>query len=197
MFLSLTLACAVSSAAQSKATAHSNSSDSHANGESALQGITLHGLVSGECPVSMHAVQGDGSGLMNVRRYQPDGNAPQPVVGQQIHLTTRNSKNAAMITGIQVTVYGTNGKGRMLPVGSTADALSNAVRTFALPIALERNESTSSDLVMRGFTSVQWIALDLVTYGDGSSWSPSAGKTCRVAPNPLVLIDATVKRPAE
>jgi hypothetical protein len=39
-----------------------------------------------------------------------------------------------------------------------------------------------------GLTAVVSIELMSVKYSDGSTWTPAQGKTCRVAPDPLMLV---------
>jgi hypothetical protein len=141
------------------------------------------------CPIYMHAEQRSGGDVMNARRIEP-GEAPRPSNGptQRIHLILRNLKDSADITRIKVSVHGTSGKSRTLKTELTPDEISDAAKAFDLPVSIRKDEGASTNLVLQGFTSVQSITLESVTYADGSSWSSSAGGTCRIAPDPLVLV---------
>ena len=136
------------------------------------------------CPVSMRAQQKTGAtGLTRTR----DGNAA--VLGQRIHLDVDRGPNA--VVAIQVTVHGTTARPRIYAAQSQ-QVRSDAVKTFTLAAdgASANGAAISSDLLLRGFTSVQSVNLDSVSYADGSLWTPTAGKSCSVEPDPLMLVSS-------
>jgi hypothetical protein len=141
---------------------------------------------SNGCPVSMRAQQRGGGDLLSVNRSQDNRS---DTVAQRIHLVLENTAaNLARITGGRVTVHGTSAKPRSIVAGIAQDGMRDATKTFTLSFDIGENEAASANLLLRGFTSVQSVTLEAVTYADGSSWSPSSGKTCRVSPDPLVLV---------
>jgi len=137
---------------------------------------------SGACPIHMHALQKGGGSLLNAR----DGHPVE--FGQRIHLVLGNTAGSARIVAIEVSVYGTSGKNRAVPTLTGLDPHWDARKTFNLPVNMGENEEASTNLLLRGFTSVQAIILESVTYADGSVWSASLSRSCRIAPDPFMLV---------
>ena len=123
-------------------------------------------------------------------KRQPDPDSRPSVTAQRIHLTLGKSKNPVMIAGARVTVRGTNGKWRTMPTSSIEKEQSNATKTLDIVFDIDGNGVESTDMVLPGFTSVQSITLDSLTYADGLIWSPKIGMTCRTIPDPLMLVSA-------
>ena len=155
-----------------------------------------------DCPVSMRAEQGSGGGLRFTRNSQSPGlGAAQPEIAQKIHLSVDGRKETSRVVAARVTVHGTGDNWRMVPAGQMpdgfADSKSGEIKR-SLEIIFHRDGSVdadsrngdSADMVLSGFTSVRSITIDSLTYADGATWIPSAGKSCRVAPNPLMLVNA-------
>jgi hypothetical protein len=154
-----------------------------------------------DCPVSMRAQHGSGGGLRFTRELRsPDrpGNA-QNEIAQRIHLSLGSARGPARVTSARVTVRGTGAKWRTVPTAlgmdNSMDSSSDLRKTINITFrpgqsaSVDDNEGTSTDMVLAGFTSVQSITLDSLTYADGSIWTSSAGRTCRVIPDPLMLVD--------
>jgi len=137
---------------------------------------------SGACPIHMHALQTGGGNLLNARDARPGE------FSQRIHLILGNSAGAARIVAIEVSVYGTSGKNRAVPTLVARGPAWDARKTFDLQVNIGENEEASTNLILRGFTSVQSINLESVTYADGSIWSPSSSRSCHIAPDPLMLV---------
>jgi len=163
-------------------------------GSSGLPAVyVIPAAASLDCPVSMHAQHGSGGGMRFVR----NGRSPAlSGVAQHIHLSLGTVREPAMVTAARVTVQGTSAKWRTVPtalgVDSSADLKKTLDITFKpdLTASVDDNDGTSTDMVLPGFTSVQSITLDSLTYTDGSIWTPESGGTCRVAPDPLMLVDS-------
>jgi hypothetical protein len=134
------------------------------------------------CPIYMHAQQRGNQKLLNAHEGKSVG------VAQRLRLTVANMINPAAITGVRVVVHGTSTNVHLVPTDIIMDGFSDAAKAFDLPFSLGQSEDASVNLLLRGFTSVQSIMLESVTYADGSSWSPSPSRTCRTAPDPLVLV---------
>jgi hypothetical protein len=117
------------------------------------------------------------------------GDGSAAMQGQRIHLDVDRGSNA--VVAIQVTVHGTTARPRVYAAPSQ-QVRSDAVKTFSLTAngASANGAAISSDLLLRGFTSVQSVNLDSVSYADGSVWAPAAGKSCSVAPDPLMLVSS-------
>jgi hypothetical protein len=71
---------------------------------------------------------------------------------------------------------------------TSGGAIEDAIRTMRIAFTSEKDGSVSSDLYVSGFTSVTAVQLIEVSYADGSVWKTSAPASCRVAPDPLMLI---------
>jgi hypothetical protein len=140
------------------------------------------------CPVSMHALQGSGTGLVAVR-----GEEHVSGFSQRIHLILTNPKSAK-IAGAKVKVFGLSGKNRIEQASANQLDLTNRKNTFDLTRILdvaftpEGENDVATDLVLPGFTSVHSIQLESITYKDGSTWAVNGRQACRVAPDPLMLV---------
>jgi hypothetical protein len=153
------------------------------------------------CPVSMHAQHGSGGGMRFVR----NGQSPAPSgVAQHIHLTMGTAREPARVAAARVTVHGTSAKWRTVPTAQMLDGpdakSSDMRKTLNITFnsnstaSADESEGASTDMVLSGFTSVQSITLDSLTYTDGSIWTPAEGRTCRVVPDPLMLVDSQLVR---
>jgi hypothetical protein len=85
-------------------------------------------------------------------------------------------------------VHGTRSKARAIPAVYTEDGVSDVAKAFDLPFALGPKEDASANLLLRGFTSVQSVTLESITYADGSSWNPPSARSCRTMLDSLVLL---------
>jgi hypothetical protein len=112
-------------------------------------------------------------------------------------LSLGSAREPARVTGAKVTVHGTSAKWRTVPTAPGVDSSSDIKKTLDITFhpdataSVDDNEGTATDMVLSGFTSVQSITLDSLTYADGSIWTPRAGRSCRVVPDPLMLISAS------
>ena len=164
---------------------------SQRSSESGFEAVRAPGAL--DCPVSMRAEHGSGGGLIMTR--QPKSNSdPQPAEpkspSQQLHLILSKSVARARITGARVTVRGTNGKGRAVPTVFGQNTPSSATKTLDLKFEVASDGEVSTDIALPGFTSVQSIRVDSLTYADDSVWISPSDKACRVAPDPLMLVSS-------
>ena len=138
------------------------------------------------CPVSMHALQGSGSGLLRTRN-QPPVNG----FAQSIHLILGSwetgSRKTARVVSAKIVVQGYSGKARMEQASSEQTGDRN--RTIDVSFTPE-GKDVAADLLLPGFTAVSSIRLESITYSDGSTWKVGGEQACRVAPDPLMLVDA-------
>jgi hypothetical protein len=133
------------------------------------------------CPVSMHALQGSGSGLLAVKNQPPVSG-----VAQHIHLVL-GSRQTAKVASAKVIVHGYSGKSRMEQASSNQEG--DLTQTIIVSFTPEDN-GVAADLMLQGFTAVSSIRLQSIAYNDGSTWKVGGAQMCRVAPDPLMLVSA-------
>ncbi len=138
------------------------------------------------CPVRMQARQGTGRGLLMAR------NAPPPDrPSQRIHLVLADDR-AAHAVRARITVQGLSDKARVqnaLSVAPSAEAdKPEMARTLMVRLRPEDKGAVSADLLLPGFTSVQSIRLESLTYDNGSKWNAPNSALCSVVPDPMMLI---------
>jgi hypothetical protein len=152
----------------------------------AAQGMIVQAASpNGGCPVSMQAQHRSNPSLMNAR------DAAHEPLAQRIHLTVSSATYSSGILSIKVTVRGTTAKARALLVSTFGANPSDAAMTFDLranQANADQASAVASDLLLRGFTSVQTVDLESVTYADGSSWVASATRSCSIEPDNLMLV---------
>lgn len=104
--------------------------------------------------------------------------------GQRLHLsfTSPDSRNIASAT---VNVRGWDHAG---VATTSAESPAEAVRTVTVGFPGVQGRTSSADVWVPGLNSVTSIDLLTITFTDGSTWAPAAGKTCRAYPDPLMLI---------
>jgi hypothetical protein len=178
------LLSSVTLAAQSPASGQGQSlvqSPQHEGQRTLKSGVYVIPMSLG-CPIYMHAQQRGNQELLNAHKGKSVG------VAQRLRLTVANMINPAAITGVRVVVHGTSTNVHLVPTDTIMDGFSDAAKAFDLPFSLGQNENASANLLLRGFTSVQSVSLESVTYADGSSWSPPSGRSCRTALDSLVLV---------
>jgi len=147
----------------------------------------------------MRAQHGSGGGLRLTRSGRVPA-APSGIV-QRIHLSLEggvgNARESAKVTGAKVTVHGTSAKWLAVPTELGMDSSSDIKRMLDITFypdataSVDDNEGAATDMILSGFTSVQSITLDSLTYADGSIWTPQAGRACRVIPDPLMLVSSS------
>lgn len=162
----------------------------HAPGSPETNCVTV--FVPG-CPISMQVRQRMGGATVAV-----DANGmKRKVFAQRLRLflnDLRADSPGGKIVSATVTVHGTSTKARMQPAGSASGASfgpdsGSMVRTVNVDLAQWGEPGVSGDFLLPGFTSASRVDLESVTYDDGSVWKLSGNETCRVAPDPLMLIN--------
>jgi hypothetical protein len=157
-----------------------------------LQATVLHSRVSDgdACPIAMRARHEARFHKELAKGAKPDANGDVGHDGSamQIRLTLTNP-NLRKIVAALVTVHGSNGDWQWLPTGSRTK-IGEVSKTIEVSFDPGQGADVDAFLALRGFTTVSFIALNSVTYADGSMWTVRATNACQVAPDPLMLIAA-------
>ncbi len=132
------------------------------------------------CPVGMRASHLSDGSVIKTDAAHPKG------LGQRLRLTL-TSPDSRSITSATVNVRGWTAKGRMEQADKANDAALQ-VRTLQVSFTAGTDHTATADAWVPGFTAVSSVELLSVAYGDGTTWTPVQGKTCRVKPDPLMLI---------
>lgn len=138
-------------------------------------------LSGANCPVGLRAQR---QGLGNV--VIVDG-ANKYAASPQVHLMFDNWQ-ANEIVAMTVTVHGYDAKARISPVGRAGEDSAELSKTVNLNLSVAGWKKASTDVTLRPLASVSRVDLETVEYSDGSRWSASEGKTCRVVPELFMLV---------
>lgn len=164
--------------------------ENHAKGGSETTCVTV--FVPG-CPIDMRVRQGIDGGMLAVDKNGEMRLVFEPRLSLSLNDLRPGTSGPKMVSAI-VTVRGTGGKAHIQPLhalpASRSDSASRPlVRTLNVDLADWGQPGVSGDFRLPGFTSARQIELQSVTYEDGSTWKPSGNETCRVAPDPIMLIN--------
>jgi len=138
------------------------------------------------CPVSLRAQHlADGS-MVRARDAHPKG------VGQWLHLSAANP-GAKQVARALITVRGFADVPRITDASAAGEAQADAERTIpvsfaTVPFSGAAGQAAAADVWVPGMTAVTSIDLKQVTYADGSLWSFAGGGSCRITPDPLMLV---------
>lgn len=138
------------------------------------------------CPVAMQARHLADGAVILARKGDPPSTPPKGV-GQWLHLTLA-SRVLRQITGATVEVHGLADKSRVIQTLSTAGMATDANQTLRLQLTPAGGNEMTAEVWVPGMTAVETIDLTSVSYADGSTWKLADGQSCRIAPDPLMLI---------
>lgn len=177
-FLGLTLILApLGAAAQSSVAAgHGSFGVAGMEGQASLQAMPA----ASPCPVALQAKHLADGDMVKTGAGHPKG------LGQRLHLTL-TSPDARTLSSATFNVRGWTAEGHRLQAGAKRNP-GQETRTLQIPLTSGTGRNASADLWAPGLTSVESVELLAVSYADGSTWTPAVGKTCRVVPDPLMLI---------
>jgi hypothetical protein len=139
------------------------------------------------CPINMHVGQGMGGAMLAV----DEKGVKRLMFAPRLRLflnDLRRDKSSQRIVSAAVTVHGSNGKPTLRPINSEAKP-SDRELSLTVSLAAWGEPGVSGDFRLPGFISADRIDLQSVTYEDGSTWKLSGGESCRVAPDPIMLVD--------
>jgi hypothetical protein len=141
------------------------------------------------CPVGLRAQRQVTPGTVIVKNGREDQRARENKFTQRLRMTLTNP-NWREVVGIQITAHGFSAKARVVPTVSAQSDASELKKTIDLKLNVGYNQHAITDLMLDAFTSVSRIDLDSVDYADGSSWHSSAGQTCHIAPDGIMLVSS-------
>ena len=127
-----------------------------------------------DCPVSMHAQQQGGLGILTARDDRGESRR-RSGVAQHIRLILGDAKNSVTILSAKVTVRGTSSKGRMTPTVFNQDASPDARKALVVTFKTDESEGASAksrparlhlgDLDQPGFADLRrWLDLEAVQW---------------------------------
>ena len=162
-----------------------NQSQTKSFGVASMEGLpatpSVHRALA--CPVDLRARYLAYTDMIRTGEATPKG------PGQRLQLTL-GSAAARQILRATMTVYGLSpdAKGHMRRTAPGQGASSETVRTVTVPFSKGANGVATADVWVAGFTAVEAIDLKSVVYTDGSRWSLADGATCRIVPDPFMLV---------
>jgi hypothetical protein len=133
------------------------------------------------CPVSMRAQHLSDGSLVKTRDGHPSG------IGQWLHLSLV-SRDSTQIARATLRVRGFSAKARVTQTGPGGDQAFDAMRTLTVALTAAADRSASADFRVPGMTAVGRIDLESLEYSDGSTWKAGGASSCRVVPDPEMLI---------
>ncbi len=138
------------------------------------------------CPVSIEASHLSDGDIVKTGADLPKVDHAKGV-GQRLHLKL-HSPDQRTIASATVSLRGWTPKGRTEQVGSASEDPALRVQTLTVPFTSGADRTASADIWVPGLTAVVSVELLLVKYSDGSTWTPPQSKTCRVAPDLLMVV---------
>jgi hypothetical protein len=143
--------------------------------------FTLQSSDTSGCPVDFYASRLATGQIMSAK----DANQTGPVQG--LHLTLSHlTRTPADIESIEVTVYGTSPRARVLPLAQQAsDTVS---KTFELRRTGDSTSLTDADVWMHQVGSLTSVDLISIAYANGTTWHPTANLKCRAVPSNYLLV---------
>ena len=138
-------------------------------------------LLGANCPVGLRAQRQGQNNMVVVDGTQ------RYVYSPRVHLMFDNWQSNAIVA-MTVTVRGYDAKARISPVDRGSEGSAELTKTVNLNLSLAGGQKANADVTLRPLASVSRVDLESVEYADGSRWSASAGKTCRVVPDLLMLV---------
>lgn len=156
-------------------------------GHNVSQPAVLSAIVgSTSCPVDIRAQRDLGSGQL---QQVPAKDQQNPRPSQNLHLTLTNTSYSEIV-GVRVTAYGLNAKGLITPAETVSSDSSAMQKSFDLKFKVNPKSTASVELGLTGFTAVSFLNVDSIRYAGGSTWQPTAQRTCHFVPDGTMLISS-------
>lgn len=145
------------------------------------------------CPIAMDARQE--GGLHIVRAQDGSKATQQPAITPSLTLTAPQGRQILSAT---ITAHGYAAPKSAMPLNVGAQAVLHSqptarqelASTVTVKFASNGDGSFSGKFRLPGFTVLESVDLNAVTFGDGSTWSFTSASGCHVTPDPFVLVSA-------
>ena len=136
------------------------------------------------CPVALNATHlADGSVIMTTGQARRSNGNPHPAaIGQWLHIVVMTPT----VSTAELVVRGFSDKPRITQ--SNGNSQPDAERTVVVTFASRPDGRAIGSVWAPGLTAVDSISLKSLTYLDGSVWNSPAAQTCRITPDPMMLI---------
>jgi hypothetical protein len=135
-------------------------------------------MSNSDCPIGFFASRQANLQIMTASEAAQAGPA------QGLHLTLTNP-NPHAIQSVEVTVYGSSLKRRLLPVDQQADTVS---KTFELQRKTGSDSLSDADVWMHNTGSLTSVDLISITYADGTTWHAAGSPACHAIPSNFLLV---------
>lgn len=145
-----------------------------------LQVITRN--TASACPVGLYAGHSDSLTQLRAEDVRPG------VISQSLNLRMSNSTPHDIVSA-QIAVHGLSPRSRITPASMGAGG--DLTKHMQVDLSVDAGRQAARDVRVYGFTSVQRIDLDSLTYADGTTWTASDGHHCSVGPSGLMLVAAS------
>jgi hypothetical protein len=133
------------------------------------------------CPVGFYA--GHSNSLTQLRAED----AKPGVVSQSLNLRMSNATGHDIVSA-KITLHGLSPRYRLSPLTAETAPTGDLSKQVDFDLSVDSGKQAATDLRVFGFTSVQRIDLDSLTYADGTTWTASAQHRCSVIPNGMMLV---------
>jgi hypothetical protein len=145
------------------------------------QVLVIHGMPSATgCPVGFFASREATGQIMSA------ADSRQKAPSQGLHLMLNHASAMPDIQSIEVTVYGTSTRSRVLPVGQ--QSVDTVSKTFALHRKSDIGSLHDADVWMNQVGSLSGADLISITYADGTTWHATENLTCHAVPSNFLLV---------
>lgn len=140
------------------------------------------------CPVSVEASYLSDGNIVRTGTGLPKAEHAKGM-GQRLHLKLK-SPDERMIDRVTVNLRGWTSTGRTEQLGQMSASKESSLKMQTLTVFLlpGADHTATVDVWANGLTAVVSVELLSVKYSDGSTWTPTQGKSCRVTPDHLMLI---------
>ena len=163
-------------------------------GDGGYQTSTIVMALPESCPVNLQAKQAGMTDMVKVKdgEKRPEDMAPGP--RQRIYLiigkdgvTAADKVGPVKVASATVTVRGLSARSRMNDALHDGSAASDIRRILYVKFAEAENGTAFADLILPGFTAVNSVKLESITFADGSTHVPGRA-ACKVVPDPIMLV---------
>ena len=145
--------------------------------------LLVHAATFDGCPVGFYA--GHSNSLTQLRAQD----ARPGLISQSLNVRVDNSTRHDIVSA-RITVHGLTPHYRLTPADTDTSSTGDFSKHVQLDLSVDAGKHADTGLRVYGFTSVQRIDLDSLTYADGSTWTASAGHRCSITPNGMMLVAA-------